>query len=224
MAVPIVRKGAQAALARKSGNFLGVGENESLEFAPIISVDEIISFDQHVFWHDEPENTVMFPCLQEKSCPGCLMGNKPRLRVLILVAYKDEEGTLRAGILPVGLSVLRTLVDLNSAMPNGIRGKTMVLRRSGSGLRTRYTLMATGGTVKNEPEHDLDPEASVGETDRDEIIRMLVDGEHDVSPIERFDAAAKKAAKSNKGKPPKEEAPFEADEDGGTEDGDSDWA
>lgn len=232
---PIIRKGATAALAStNTGNFVGVGEGEQLEFAPLVGIDEVISFDQHAFWAENPENTVIFPCLQTPDCPGELLGNKPRLRVLILVAYKNDDGELVAGILPIGLSVLRTLVDLDSAIDGGIKNSTMILKRSGSGLKTRYTLVATGGKLKKKVEHDIDVEEAVGETDRDAIIEMLQENGWDISPIEAYDhkasaAAARGEAPESKKKGKKEAAtqPVADDveddvEDEGEEDGD--WA
>lgn len=199
MAISVVRKGATAALAgSRSSTFIGVGEGEQLEFAMLTPLDEIVSFDQHVFWGDAPENTVMFPCLQTPDCPGELLGNRPRLRVLLLVAYKNDDGALVAGILPIGLTVLRTLVDIDSALPGGIKGATLILKRSGSGLKTRYTLISTGNRLKKTVETDINLEDAVGETDRSAIIAMLMNAGVDISPIEAYDSKSALAAAHGK--------------------------
>jgi hypothetical protein len=193
---PIIRKGAAAVVTETtSGQFISIREGEQLEFAMLTDLNEVISFDQHVFWGDEPSQTVMFPCLQVKSCPGCLLGNKSRLRALLLVAYKNGDGQIVPGILPVGLSVVRSLVDLDAAIDGGIKGAQMLLKRTGSGLKTRYTLLATGGRMKKQIDtSSIDLEAAVGETDRAAIIQMLEEAGHDTAPVKMYDASSAAAA------------------------------
>lgn len=211
---PIIRKGATAAVTEvTSGQFISIREGEQIEFAMLTGLDEIISFDQHVFWGSEPSQTVMFPCLQVKNCPGCLMGNKPRLRALLLVAHKNDDGQIVPGILPIGLSVVRSLIDLDSAVDGGIKGAQMLLKRTGSGLKTRYTLLATGGRMKRPIDaSNIDVEAAVGETNRDAIIAMLREAGHDTAPIEMYDlsSAAATSPKQLRGKHGSQPAPTAA--------------
>jgi hypothetical protein len=137
----IVRKGPSS--ARGSTDFISVKEDEPATIVPVLGTDGIVSFDLHAYWDINP--AVTFPCIKgsAEKCPGCEQGNKPSYRALLPVLNGDGE--LR--VFAFGISVERQLVTLEEEL-GGLGGLKLRVRRSGSGLSTKYQVINTGKTVE----------------------------------------------------------------------------
>ena len=171
-----IRRGREAvekAIANSGETFLKLKDGDSVEIAVIGGVDDIISFDQHSFWIDEGDSPI-FPCLQDDTCPGCMLGDNPQFKAIITVMIKEDSG-MSERLMIFGKSVLRSLVDAEDAIGESLHGKILRYSRKGSKLQTRYSLIPTGRSVKV-PELnkvELNPIDYIGITDRDEIIEAL---------------------------------------------------
>lgn len=139
----VIRKGPSS--ARGSTDFISVKEDEPATIVPVLGTKDIVSIDLHAYWEINP--AVTFPCLKgsPEKCPGCENGNKPAYRAFLPVL--DGEGNLR--VFAFGVSVERQLVTLEDELGE-IVGKKLRVRRSGSGLGTKYQVINTGKDVKVE--------------------------------------------------------------------------
>lgn len=138
----VFRKGAKAAGGGgDSGVYVRAKEDEALTFVPLHELDQMLSVDQHEYWDTNP--AVIFPCIGQATCPACKSGNKAKYKGFMSVMANGEAV---AKILPFGLSIERQLVEIASEL-GSIKGSVFKLRRTGSGLSTKYTVVAIGKKV-----------------------------------------------------------------------------
>lgn len=168
----ILRKGRKLGAGGGDGEgggkkYLRVKEGEPVTFAPIQPLNELISFDQHEYWETNP--AVMIPCIGP-GCPACKSGNKPKYKALLQVITPDEPTTPK--ILPMGISVNRQLEQIAEEIDQ-LPGAVFKLKRTGSGLTTRYTLVPTGKRVAVDKVIPLDIESEVQVFSADEITAKI---------------------------------------------------
>jgi hypothetical protein len=140
----VFRKGSKAATGGSDGSngvFVRVKEDESLSFVPLTNLEDMISVDQHEYWDVNP--ALIFPCLGAAKCPACKSGHKPKYKGFLGVLANGEA---EAKILPFGLMVERQLVEIGNEIGD-IKGNVFKLRRTGSGLSTKYTVVGVGKKV-----------------------------------------------------------------------------
>lgn len=172
-----IKKGREVVEEATSGNngqtFLKIGDGESFEIVPIGGIEEIISFDQHAFWLDEG-NSPIFPCLQTKDCPGCMLNNDPRFKAIMPVMIKTDAGQ-EERLVVLGKQAMKQLSEAEEAVGASLHGHILRYSRKGNGMNTKYSMMPTGRTAKVPPieEFSLQPIDHIGPTDRDEQIKML---------------------------------------------------
>jgi hypothetical protein len=203
MAKPIVRKGTKAMPSSGNSEFLGIKPDESVTIAPLAGIEDMISIDQHVFWVDGGSSP-MFPCIGE-GCPGCAMGDSPRYRASLPVLTKEDGPK----IFSFGTQVARQLSEIASELGN-LKGAMLKVKRTGSGLKTSYTVVAVGKSVKTEGVKVPDVEKAIGPTTREEIVKLLEEAGMDVPTLDGTTVAEK------------EETAFETEGDG-TKKADDDW-
>jgi len=163
----VIRKGKDALPQSGESRFLKVPEGEAVTIVPLTGLDNLISIDQHAFWDITPG--VLVPCTGN-GCPACALGNKPSFRAFLPVMTK-ENGTK---IFSFGISVLRQLESLEEEL-GSLAGQAIKVRRHGSGLATKYTVIAVGKKVPTKDVEVPDIIAAIGPTDNEGIERVLVD-------------------------------------------------
>lgn len=202
---PLIRKGAKALPSSGNKPYLSIKADESVMIAPMTDVDEMISVDQHAIWVDGG-NSPMFPCIGA-GCPGCELGDEPKYRASLAVMTKENGPK----IFSFGITVARQLAEIAGEL-GSIKGKMLKVKRTGSGLGTRYTVVAVGKDVKIEGHPLPDLEASLGPMTREGILKMLIDA--GIKPAVADEAAVKEpeAAKAPEKSAGSEEAASSWDE------------
>ena len=166
----IFRRGREA-IAKSGGDiFVSIGAGESIEIAPLVGLDDLISIDQHAFWIPSG-NSPIFPCLSSSDCPGCQLGNAPSYKAFLPVLLKDQGSRIYA----FGIGVCRDLVGLEETFDDGtLKSHIIKISRRGSGLETRYSVIGTARTVDISGHEPLDIVENLGSIDRDDIIAQLM--------------------------------------------------
>lgn len=170
MAAPTPFRKGKAVLERKSGAgaFLSVGQDEAVQFAPMVGMDDMISADVHEFWEVNP--AVFVVCLGS-HCPACATGNKPKFKAYLPVLTQEGE----AKIFAFGITVARQLTDLEAELGN-VRGSILKVKRTGAGMKTKYTVIPLGKKVKVDGREQPDIESRLGPTTVDGIRKAMADG------------------------------------------------
>ena len=162
------RKGVKEAIEAVAGDglFISVKADEALSFASLIGLDDLISADMHQFWDVNP--AAIFHCLGGDDCPGCKLGNDPGFKAYLPIVTRDGD----VKIFPIGISIVRQLDEYESEV-GSIAGKVIKIRRVGSGLKARYTVVPLGKEL-DITAHDIpDVEAALQPTGRKEIVELL---------------------------------------------------
>lgn len=166
MAGTIFRKGKEAIGGGPgAGKFIKIKDGDSVVFAPLTNLDEMISVDQHEFWDVQP--AVIVPCIQ-KGCPACETGNEARFKAFLAVMTKEDGSKIFA----FGRKVERQLEELEAEL-GSLKGKVLKVRRNGSGMSTSYTVIATGKTMNVSDAEVPDIISTLGPTTREEIKALL---------------------------------------------------
>ncbi len=107
----------------------------------------ILFFGRYELWDtvDEEGNKrpTIFPMLEGKD-PGKMLGLTSKFRALALVTQGDSD-TVK--ILGMSKSVYNGLVEIKEAAGT-LKGKEVSILRTGSGIKTRYTVTNTGNTAE----------------------------------------------------------------------------
>lgn len=201
----VFRKGADAA-PQGGGptNFLKVTEEEPAVFAPLVTLDELVSIDQHEFWETNP--AVLFPCIGD-GCPACAAGHKPKYKAFLPVVTPAGESKIFA----FSISIERQIESIAEEV-GSLVGVVLKVKRTGSGLRTKYTVISTGKRVKTAGVTPIDIESEIEVlsgpqiTERLEAIGFIDSSSDEEEPAKPAAKPARKAA----GKTPAAEATEES--------------
>lgn len=165
----VVRKGPSSGRGNKV--FIAVKEDEPVTIVPILPTEDISSIDLHAFWQVNP--AVTFACLDgtDDGCPGCELEDKAAYRAFLPVLDSEDKMKMFA----FGISVERQLVNLEEEL-GSIVGLKLRVRRTGSGLGTKYHVINTGKTTDievSEKEAAKFVESNIEVKDRDTILKEL---------------------------------------------------
>jgi hypothetical protein len=152
-------------------SFWSLKDGETAQLTILVSLDEVVSVDQYALWDFNPA-PVWVSC--GSNDPGVELGLKPTYRAYIPVA-KLTDGVEEVKIWSVGIGIHRQLADV-SALADGMKGLIIRVRREGSGLKTRYTIVSTGKRASSLPLRIptvADICAMLGPETRDEIIALI---------------------------------------------------
>jgi hypothetical protein len=205
----VFRKG-KVSVGSDGGKFIKLEADKPLGLILLQGMSEFISFDQHAMWHDEGKSP-MFPCIG-KGCPGCAMGDKPRFRGVMPVIEKgDASKTIK--IWTFGKMVAVALQEIEE-VSGSVAGLLVSVKRTGAGLKTRYSVTSTGSRfnisaiVANLP--DITKE--LGPTSVAEIKKLISGEEAEVDDSELVEEVSEpepakktKATKKSTGHKPVEE-------------------
>lgn len=147
------------------GQFIKIAADNAVVVAPLVSLDDMISCDQHEFWDINP--AIIVPCIG-KGCPACETSVDARFKAFLPVLTKDEG----VKIFSFGIRVYRQLAELETEI-GSLKGKVIKIKRTGEGLKTQYMIIPTGKTMKVEDQEVPDIESMLGPTTKAEIRAKL---------------------------------------------------
>lgn len=191
MAKTIFRKGKVASKEGGSSQFMKISDGDAIVFAPLVGMEDMISVDQHEFWDINP--AVIVPCIG-RGCPACKIGNEAKFKAFLPVV--DREGNVK--IYAFGLSVERQLEALEEEV-GSIKGRLIKVKRTGTGLKTKYTAIGLGKSTDVSDYELPDIISQLGPTEAPEVERLLIDNglldEEDAVAEVKVKGPAKKAPK-----------------------------
>lgn len=167
----IIRRGPSG--DRGSKDFITLKDGDTVTIVPILATSEIMSIDLHAFWEINP--AVTFACLSgtDEDCPGCDLGDEPGYRAFLPVL--DGDGEMK--VFPFGIGVERKLTALEDEIGD-ITGLRLRVKRTGSGLKTKYEVINTGKREEVEVEDDdatTFVESKIEVKDHDKIVEELTE-------------------------------------------------
>jgi len=166
----VIRKGrkALADVGSGAGDFVKIGDGDSVDMVSIVDMEEMLSVDQHAIWL-EGGNSPMFPCIG-KGCPGCELGNQARFRAFLPVKLVETD---EPKIFSFGIQIGRALEELDEEF-GGLAGNVFRVKRKGSGLATTYTVVALGKKKKVSEDDIIEGlEEKIGPATRSGILELL---------------------------------------------------
>lgn len=157
--------------SNSGGQFLSLKDGDNLQLTILCGGSEIVSVDQFSIWDFNPA-PVWVDCGDDD--PGYELGLRPSYRAFLPVLV-TIDGTPQVRIWSVGLGLHRDLVEIDE-MSGGLEGLIVRAKRSGSGLKTRYTVVSTGKHEKSMPSDVPSTDdiiATLGPEDRSGILDLL---------------------------------------------------
>lgn len=181
------RKGAVE--VRGDATFVTIKPDEFVQIAPLVGIDEMVSADMHEFWEVNP--FVSIPCFGTNDCPGCRAGNNPKFKAFLPVVTREGEQKVYS----FGISVARQLEDYEAELGT-IAGKVVKVKRTGSGFKTRYSLVLTGKEIDVSKFTVMDIIPLLGPDDEKKARQILVERgllEEEVAEEKKSTASRRKA-------------------------------
>lgn len=168
---PFKRGRAEGGGSRGGSQFLRLKDGESVVFAPMVGLDEMISADMHEFWDIKP--AIYHPCIG-RNCPGCEVGNEPRFKGYLPVLVKS---TGDVQIYPFTISIYNQLEALEDEITesdgSNLKGFVVKVSRKGSGMATRYTVLGVGSRIDLSGSEVPDFVPQLGPQTEDDIWELL---------------------------------------------------
>ena len=178
------------AVGRKSGGgsqFIGLKDGESVTFAPLVGLDEMVHADMHEYWDIRP--AIFHPCIG-KDCPGEAAGNEPRFKGYLPVMKKDGEVL----VFPFTISVYNQLEELEDEIDGTLQGYVIKFSRRGSGFSTKYSVLGVGKRIEVDGVEAPDFISQLGPQTREEILALLEANDVElVGPDKKASAKPKEA-------------------------------
>ncbi len=206
-----IRTGGEGLNQLAGGQFIKLEAGKPVELICLTGVEppvgeqatgknSVISFNQYTMWLDnlpDGARSPMFVATGGPFDPGHLLGLETRFKALMLCMVPNEEGEK---ILSMGASVFKQLVEIEQTSGESLRGHVIRILKTGEGLKTKYRVTPTTKAVNIDGEPETDLMDNVGPTERDEIVKMLVDA--GVWPPPGGDPFVKSGKSSKKTPPP----------------------
>lgn len=139
----------------------------------LVDVDQIISAEQFALWEFNPAPM----WVEVENDPGhTLSGVKSRYTAWIPVALKDDDGEKVVKMWVVPKSLHTQIYDMAQELESS-EGLIMSVKRSGSGIETRYTLIPTGKreTVTEELPDLKEFEEMLGPEDAEGVKKLIME-------------------------------------------------
>jgi hypothetical protein len=156
----------------KSGQFLSVPKDKMMELKVLVQAKDIPSVDQCALWNFFNPSPVWTYIGDDD--PSNDLGIKRGYRAFVPVSYRDEEGQLRVKLWSIPLGVHKQITELDE-MSSGLRGLQLRVKKSGAGLKTKYSIISTGKRLKITEQVPSEAEILdlLGPFTRDEIIKVI---------------------------------------------------
>lgn len=183
---PFVRgRLTSSAAAASGGKFISLKDGESVVFAPLCGLEEMVRADMHEYWDLNP--AIFHPCIG-KDCPGCAVGNEARFKAYLPV-WRKEDGEVV--VYPFTIRVYRQLVELEDETEGRtLEGLAIKVKRHGSGLSTTYSVIGLGKRVPVDGVEEPDFVDWLGPQTEEDIVDLLhskgfeIPGRDDVDDFE----------------------------------------
>lgn len=162
----VFRKGKSTAAATGENIWVRVKDDESLAIVPLQELEDMVSIDQHEYWDINP--ALIFPCIG-KGCPACAAGNKPKYKGFLGVMANGES---EPKVFPFGISIERQIGEISDEL-GSIVGQLFKVKKTGKGLTTKYTIVATGKKVDVSAVEPIDVTKHINVLSADEIAEKI---------------------------------------------------
>ena len=172
------RKGRATGVRSRGGQFIRLADGESIVFAPMVGLNDMISADMHEYWDLKP--VIYHPCIG-RDCPGCIVGLEPRFKAYLPVLVKS---TGEPAIFPFTISVYNQLEALEDEIMDDddgadLKGFVVKVSRKGSGKATRYSVLGVGSRIDLTDAEVPDFVPQLGPATEEEIWTLLEDNGFD---------------------------------------------
>jgi hypothetical protein len=166
------RKGRATGVKSRGGQFVRLADGESVVFAPMVGLEDMVSADMHEYWDVEP--AIYHPCIG-RNCPGCLVDNESRFKAYLPVLVKS---TGEPAIYPFTISVYNQLEALEDEIMEDdadadLKGFVVKVSRKGSMKATRYSVLGVGSRIDLTGAEIPDYIPQLGPTTEEDIWTLL---------------------------------------------------
>jgi hypothetical protein len=160
-----VRKGIDP---RKEGKslWLTIEPNSFVDVVALVDTDEIISHEQCAIWREDGINAV-WPYTGSED-PSHDLGITKTYRSYLPVLLDGDQK-----IWSLSKTVEKQLWDIAESSTGGLKGQMIRVKREGSGLSTRYTIIPRGKRVDVSKESEVDIISNLGPLTSDDAKKML---------------------------------------------------
>lgn len=153
--------------------FWGLKEGDVKDIVILHDVNEIVSAEQVAIWDMNP---ALIWIVAEFDDPSRELGLKSGYRAYVPVLITDDSGNKVQKIWSITRTMHTQLVDIAEASGSSIKGLVVKAKRTGAGLRTKYTITSTGRFAKEMPKDVLTSQDVIGHLnvmDRDGVINYI---------------------------------------------------
>lgn len=158
-----VRIGVTPTSTESNNLFWGLKEGDVVEVVILHDVEEIVSAEQIAMWNVKPP---LIWTVNEADDPAYELGLKTSYRAFVPVLVKNREsGENELRVWSISKQMHMNLCEIGEAMGGTLVGAVVKAKRTGSGLKTRYSITNTGRTFKNIEEIEI--------PSSEDIVRML---------------------------------------------------
>lgn len=156
----------------KSGSFLSIPKDKIMTLKILVPASEIPSVDQCALWNYFNPSPVWTYIGADD--PSIDLGIKHGYRAFVPVSFKDDEGELKVKLWSVPLGVHKQLGEMDE-MAGSLKGQEIRVKKIGSGLKTKYSIVSTGRRIKITEKVPTQEEILdlLGPYTREEIIKVI---------------------------------------------------
>lgn len=158
----------------KSSSFLSVPKDKMMELKILVEGSKIPSVDQCALWNYFNPSPVWTYIGDDD--PSNDLGIKRGYRAFVPVSYTDDKGELKVKLWSIPVGVHKQLSELEE-LNGGLKGQKIRVKKSGTGLKTKYSIAFTGKRYKIS--EDVPSEEDIlellGPYTREEIIKVIED-------------------------------------------------
>jgi hypothetical protein len=139
-----------------SGMWVTVQPNEAVNMVVLVEAQDIIACEQCAIWLDEGNSPVWVYTGPEDPSHDLNIDRRYRAYLPVLVEKEGEIGKREQRVFSMGKTVHMALLDIADAV-GSIAGVEIRVKRTGTGLATRYSVAQTGKRfdVSKQPEVDV---------------------------------------------------------------------
>lgn len=156
-----------------SNMWLSLQPNEAINVVCLVAVEDIIACDQCAIWLDEGNSPVWVYTGADDPAHDLNIDRRYRAYLPVL-APKEAGGSEREPrVFSMGKSVHMALLDIADAVGD-ITGVELRIKRTGSGLATRYSVAQTGKRFDVSKQPEVDVIAMLGPLTTEGVRELLV--------------------------------------------------
>lgn len=150
--------------------WLTLQPNEAVNLICLVEKEAIIAIEQCAIWLDEGNSPVWVYTGEDDPSHDLKVDRRYRAYLPCLV--KDESGERQPRVFSMGKSVHIALLDIADAV-GSLAGVELRIKRTGSGLATRYSVAQTGKKMDISRVDEIDVIALLGPLDSDGVKDLI---------------------------------------------------